>query len=311
MKSYLTLICVSICFGLLFSCSTLPTNSNPKDEVWQQADLLTTNGQKELYLNQTEKAISSFLSAYNFLLLSDYSKEKLVICLLLADSYKSINDTINYYYWLNSAKMLSVKNNLHKPKMLLFDLKQLFKDKDYSHIIYAKQTLNISNFNDEEMMEILSYVMLSKYFTNNDYSKEFQLLIDLNKKMNNLYIENDFNNLHILSYVCYNLGFINYYANNLTTALDYFEKSLEYDSLIENYMGAAENLFNIANIYKKQNNFEKAIYYFSLSSDIFNIINNKDSYYKTRLSALELLFNSEKSKSAQQEINQLKELLKN
>ncbi len=311
-NKYLTITLILFSALLLFSCSTLSKNSKVNNENFQQAELFTSIGQSQLYKNQTDKAIESFLSAYNYLLLTDYTKEKVNLSLLLAGTFLSIKDTTNYFRWLNSAKMLSLNDiNIFNDKLELFNLKQLFSNKNYDQLLTAYSSINISALSNEENAEALTYVLLSKYFLNKDYSSELSNLEDLFQKMTNLYIENDLNNPHILSYISYNLGFINYKTNLFINALDYFKTSLKYDYIIENYVGAAENLFNIADIYKKQNIIDKASNCFLLSSEIYKTLKLDSSYYKTRLSALELLNQSDKSIEIIEEIKKLKELINN
>ncbi|MFN3410591.1 MAG: tetratricopeptide repeat protein [Exilispira sp.] len=278
-KIFLFLL-ILIFFIINVSCSA--KNPTIKNDIKKKIDYLITQGNTYFATNQLEKAISTFIEAYNLSITIDDLDRIIKTSLKLAEVFIFKNEPDKALTYLIQAKKISEKEKLkiYYSQIFFFYARYYELNKNYKQSIenYEKAISFASNDLDKSIALNgigLFYLKMKEYDESLKYLNE---AYKINTKLKN-YIQ--------LANNSYNIAICYFNKNDFSKSLQYALEALKYDKISENQFNILEDCKLIAKIYEKINDIENAIYYITKAINIAQVI--AQDQVKYLLSELERL----------------------
>ena len=278
MKKYWLIFYCLLCL-LMVSCSSLPKKIESQSFTFAQMKMkFAREAQKQ---QNFDRALRLYLEAYDLFTGIDDLEGKINASLSIARQYFYLDNPGELKTWLNRAGDL-IESNLPQmagAKAILL-VEMAFEKNDYQKVIEISAAASTPNL--EWQMELLCYTLVCKAQLNRDYQPEFKRvqaeLPELQKRFNKGRMADP----EVLSFIYYYTGYIHSIEKNWQSALVYFEKAKEIDSLMDNPAGLGKDLYSLGQCYEKQGAFKKAASSFRRAAEIFNLLKDTESAEKAK-----------------------------
>jgi len=257
----------------LIGCSSLPKYVESQsildaNDALMNAQLSEANG-------HNEQAQFLFKKSFDLYTGVDNLKGIIISGLAIARQYYHLDDMEQYDEWY--MKMSVIANN-NAPELLpllyILQMEVAFDMEEYENVITLSYRIDTSQ--KEMQTELLSYRLLALLKTEQSYKKEFDGIKKNIATLRKMFKKNKLDNPKIVSYAAYTLGYALSKEKKWKKALGFFNIAYEYDQLIGNKGGLADDIFAIGIVYENLGDKEKALSCFIRSKDIYLIIKNEE-----------------------------------
>ncbi|MBN2017976.1 MAG: hypothetical protein JW794_07615 [Candidatus Cloacimonetes bacterium] len=259
-------------FGLL-ACSSLPKYVELQST--KDANEITKRAQKVEADGKYFQAQLLFEKAYDLYSSVDNLKGIIISGLSVARQYYYLDNMEQYDDWY--MKMSVIAHNDAPdliPLLYLLQMEVAFDKEEYGRVI----TLSLAvETNQKEMQtELLSYRLLALLKTEQPYNQEFDKVKRNIPALRSMFKKNKLDDPKIIPYAAYTLGYALSKEKQWIKAIEFFEIAHEYDQLIENTGGLADDVYAIGVAYENLMDAEMALSCYIRARDMYVIIDDEE-----------------------------------
>lgn len=257
----------------LVACSSLPKyvdlqSTKDANDAMKRAQNAEADGYYQQAQLLFEKAFDLYTSVDNL-------KGIIISGLAVARQYYYLDNMEQYDIWY--MKMSIIAHNDAPdfiPLLYLLQMEVAFDKEEYGRVI----TLSLAvETNQKEMQtELFSYRLLALLKTGQPYHKEFEKVKHNIPGLRKMFKKNKLDDPKIISYAAYTLGYALSKEKQWIKAIEFFEIAHEYDQLIENTGGLADDVYAIGVAYDNLGDTEMALSCYIRARDMYDIINDEE-----------------------------------
>ncbi len=164
---------------------------------------------------------------------------------------------------------------------------------------YAQKALEVAKKINDSLLIARAYFGLGTVYNGkDDYEKALENLLMSYKIVQDIYKNDTVANTQRLAFIANNVGIVYNRLGNADKALEYYNKSLNLKSRLNDSLAVANALNNIGLIYSNKREFEKARKYYEKSLEIKKKFKDKFVIAETEYNIFELLILENKYKEA-------------
>ena len=262
-------------FGLiaLVACSSLPKyvelqSTKDANDIMKRAQKAEADSYYEQAQHLFDKAFGLYTSVDNL-------KGIIISGLAVARQYYYLDNMEQYDEWY--MKMSVIAHNDAPdliPLLYLLQMEVAFDGGEYGRVITLSLAIDTSQ--KEMQTELLSYRLLALLKTGQPYQKEFDGIKKNIAPLRSMFKRNKLDDPKIISYAAYTLGYALSKQKQWEKAVEFFDIAHEYDQLIENTSGLADDVYATGVAYENLGDTEMALSCFIRAKDMYDIINNEE-----------------------------------
>lgn len=225
-----------------------------------------------------EDASHYFHSAFNRFVLTDYLPGKFIAASNLVTVYVRMRNNDSAAYWFSQAKIISSAHKNLSDSFILLEIRFHYERSEFAKVIEICNRNQISNSNIQGRIELLSYIINSKISLKQDARKEYSSLkillseFDFNLKSNKT---------RLFAFAYYTLGLYEMEYGDVNEAIKYVSFSLEIDKINANTSGIADNLYLLGKCEIIKQNITMAIDYFNRAYNIYTLLRDNQAAIAT------------------------------
>ena len=266
---------ILIFIGLLavVACSSLPKyvdlqSTKDANDAMKRAQKVESEGSYEHAQLLFEKAFELYTSVDNL-------KGIIISGLAVARQYYYLENMEQYDDWYMKMSVIAHNNAPELiPLLYLLQMEVAFDKEEYGRVITLSRAVETSL--KEMQTELLSYRLLALLKTEQPYHSEFEKVKHNIPGLRRMFKKNKLDDPKIISYAAYTLGYALSKEKQWEQAIDYFEIAHEYDQLIENTGGLADDVYAMGVAYENLMDTEMALSCFIRARDMYVIINDEE-----------------------------------
>ena len=266
---------IILLFGLiaLVACSSLPKyvdlqSTKDANDAMKRAQ----NAEADSYYEQAQLLFEKAFDLYTSV---DNLKGVIISGLAVARQYYYLDNMEQYDAWYMKMSVIA-HNNAQDfiPLLYLLQMEVAFDKEEYGRVITL--SLAVETSQKEMQTELLSYRLLALLKTGQTYQKEFEKIKHNIPGLRSMFKKNKLDDPKIVSYAAYTLGYALSKEKQWEKAIEFFKVAHQYDQLIENTSGLADDVFAAGVAYENLGDTEIALSCFIRAKDMYNIINNEE-----------------------------------
>jgi len=266
---------IILLFGLiaLVACSSLPKYVDLQST--KDANDAMKRAQNAEAVGYYEQAQLLFEKAFDLYTSVDNLKGVIISGLAVARQYYYLDNMEQYDAWYMKMSVIA-HNNAQDfiPLLYLLQMEVAFDKEEYGRVITL--SLAVETSQKEMQTELLSYRLLALLKTGQTYQKEFEKIKHNIPGLRSMFKKNKLDDPKIVSYAAYTLGYALSKEKQWEKAIEFFKVAHQYDQLIENTSGLADDVFAAGVAYENLGDTEIALSCFIRAKDMYNIINNEE-----------------------------------
>jgi len=265
---------IILLFGLiaLVACSSLPKyvdlqSTKDANDAMKRAQ----NAEADSYYEQAQLLFEKAFDLYTSV---DNLKGVIISGLAVARQYYYLDNMEQYDAWYMKMSVIA-HNNAQDfiPLLYLLQMEVAFDKEEYGRVITL--SLAVETSQKEMQTELLSYRLLALLKTGQTYQKEFEKIKHNIPGLRSMFKKNKLDDPKIVSYAAYTLGYALSKQKQWEKSLEFFKVAHQYDQLIENTSGLADDVFAAGVAYENLGDTEMALSCFIRAKDMYDIINNE------------------------------------
>ncbi len=285
---------------LLIGCSTVSKKVTYENNKFKNNAKDYTKMANELVQKfEYSKALEYLKESLKYNIIADNFEGIIKNYLDIAKVYILLKDKdTTLFYYEEALKFFNNEETNYKNKFLEADLYTSLGEGYYLLNDYTKardsfdKALQIEKlFNREENIANIYYYISRIEKNSNNISKSLEYLLMAETILEKLYKDKKLNNINKLANIYYSIG-INYFKNQkFSDAKKYIFKALDIDRMTENSSGIADDYYALAMLSEKENNLDKALFYFKKAKNIYKLIEYFENYKEVMKKIIDIQYN--------------------